>query len=268
MTTLLIVYLFVIGLCFGSMALVVVDRLKIGKDWVRGRSICTNCKRTLHPIDLIPLVSWLSTRGRCRYCHTSLSVAYPLVELGVGVAFALSYVSWPYDFSLATSKVLFIVWLLAVVLMSILFVYDFRWFKLPYKLIHPLIFLALVWAFLVINRDGLSLSIVLEHLGAVVVSAGIFQAIYTFSKGAWIGDGDIRLGVAIGLFAGNPFLAWFGLFMASLVGLVFSLPRIRKSSSKLQLKIPFGPALLVGLFVTVLYGQRIIDWYSSVLLLT
>ena len=90
-------YLFFLGLIFGSFALVLADRMKQKRDWVGGRSACEFCKHTLYMHDLVPLFSWLSTGGKCRYCKKKLSFSYPLTELGLGLAFAGSYVWWPRD---------------------------------------------------------------------------------------------------------------------------------------------------------------------------
>lgn len=104
--------------------------------------------------------------------------------------------------------------------------------------------------------------------GAIAIGAGLFYAIYHISRGAWIGFGDVRLGVAIGLLLGTPWLAGLALFLASLFGLVVSLPLLVKGKANMKAKIPFGPLLIVGLIVAKLWGQSIIDWYiASVLLL-
>lgn len=268
MTILVGSYLFIAGLIFGSFVLAMVDRMKSGKDWVRGRSECDKCKNKLQPIDLIPLFSWLSMGGKCRYCKVKLTRIYPLTELTVGFAFLISYIFWPYELTGINSILAFAIWLCAVVLMSGLFLFDVRWFLLPNKLVRPLIALGLVWATLDIFKQGLSSSILIDYGLAIAVSAGLFLLMFVISKGAWIGDGDIRLGVAIGLFVGGPLEAWLVIFLASVLGVVFSLPLVFKSkkSKRLKLKIPFGPMLIIALYITVLFGTEIIDWYKATIL--
>lgn len=258
-------YIFVIGLACGSFALAMVDRMKSGRDWVRGRSECDMCKKKLQVIDLIPVVSWVSSRGKCRYCGKKLSVIYPLTELAVGLAFVLSYIYWPENLNGFSAISMFIIWLVAIVMMAGLFLFDIRWFILPNKLVKPLIGLGVVWAVIDISNKGLSIGIILNYLLAIAVGAGIFWLLYTFSKGKWIGDGDIRLGIAIGLFTGSLLEAWFTLFMASVIGIIVSLPLILKTkkSKRLKLKIPFGPLLIVALYITVLFGESIIEWYKT-----
>ena len=256
-------YLFFIGLCFGSFALAMVDRMKSGKDWVKGRSQCDNCERVLQPKDLVPLFSWLSTRGRCRYCKKKLSATYPLTELFSGVAFLLSYLYWPFTLSDFVSIAMFVLWLCAIIVMVALFLFDIRWFLLPNKLVRPLIGLGILWMTLDIINQGLSASIVINYVLAVLVGAGVFLLLFVMSKGKWIGDGDIRLGVAIGLFAGSPLEAWFCIFLASVIGVLASIPLVLKTkkNKRLKLKIPFGPVLIIALYLTVLFGSQIIDWY-------
>jgi len=263
MNTLVAIYLFLLGLAFGSFALVLVDRMKRGTDWVVGRSHCDSCKHRLEVKDLVPLLSWLSAGGKCRYCGVALSVAYPLTELLMGISFAFSYVFWPYQLNDGLSVLALVVWLLALVLMGALVVYDLRWFMLPNKLVYPLISAGVVWAAIDILQNGLSVSILVEYALAIAVGAGVFWLLYILSKGKWIGDGDIRLGVAIGLFSGSALGSWLVVFIASVAGVVVSVPLMLRTSKpkRMKLKIPFGPMLIFGLIVVVLFGSEFLDWY-------
>jgi leader peptidase (prepilin peptidase) / N-methyltransferase len=259
------IYLFLLGLVFGSFVLAVVDRMKSGRDWVKGRSECESCKHVLRPVDLVPVFSWLSTGGKCRYCRQKLSAVYPLTEISVGISFLFSYIFWPVGLVDFYTTAMFVVWLSAVVAMAGLFLFDMRWYLLPNKLIRPLIVFGLVWAVLDVLNRGMTIGIIFEYVSAVIVGAGVFLILYVISKGKWIGDGDIRLGVAIGLFTGNPFEAWLVIFIASMLGLIASIPTIVKLKKKrrLNIKIPFGPVLILGLYITVMFGAQIIEWYKT-----
>lgn len=263
-------YIFIIGLAFGSFALAMVDRMKAKKDWVRGRSKCDHCGHKLSPVDLVPICSWLSQNGKCRYCKKKLSSFYPLVELGTGLAFLMSYTFIPYELT-GSSFVLLGLWLFALILMSALVVFDLRWYLLPNKLIYPLITVSLlhrVAAFFV-NGEVFS-DAVLSTTASLLIGSGLFWALHRISKGKWIGDGDYRLGVAIALFLVDPLLTWLALFAASVFGLLVMLPMIihskGSSKSKLKLKIPFGPFLIMGLYFSYLFGDKLIDWYLSTFL--
>jgi leader peptidase (prepilin peptidase)/N-methyltransferase len=243
-----------------------VDRMNAGKDWVKGRSSCDNCKHILQPVDLVPLFSWLSQKGKCRYCYKKLSLSYPLVELTTGFAFLASWLFLPYNLT-GSGVILLALWLIGTVVMMGLAVFDFRWYLLPNKLVYPLIALAGLHRIVEMSssQDALWRSLV-STLLALLVSAGVFWILHVSSKGKWIGDGDVRLAVAMALFLGGPAEVWLAIFVASVSGVIISLPQIKKSKKALKMKLPFGPLLLFGLYFSYLFGSSIIDWYSRTFL--
>ena len=101
--------------------------------------------------------------------------------------------------------------------------------------------------------------------GAVVIF-GLFWGLYQISGGSWIGGGDVKLAIALGLLAGTPFRALTVIFIASLAGTLASIPQLVKSKEGLMRRIPFGPALLFATFVVVLYGDRLAAWYQGLTL--
>jgi len=268
MSILLGIYSFVVGTAFGSFALAMADRMKKGEDWVRGRSKCDHCGHKLSSRDLVPIFSWLSQKGKCRYCRKKLSIFYPLVELGTGLAFLGSYIFAPYELT-GLSSVMFVLWLLGLVIMAGLVVFDLRWYLLPNKLVYPLIAVAAthrIIAFFAFNE--VFSEVVLPTLLSLLIGSGLFWALHKISKGKWIGDGDYRLGFAIALFLADPLTTWLSLFAASVFGLMIMLPMLfrGKSKKKLKIKIPFGPFLILGLYFSYLFGERLIDWYINTFL--
>lgn len=267
MVTIITVYLFALGLTFGSFALVVADRTIRKKDWVKGRSSCDSCHKKLSPIDLVPLFSWLSTGGKCRYCKVRLSRMYPIVELTLGLAFAGSYLKMHDSLQGTESNVLFVLWLLGLVFMTVLFVIDAKTMTLPYKFLFPLIGVAAVYSAVGIITASDSMSIFLQVLGSVAVGAGVFAILFAVSGGKWIGDSDVLFGIVIGLYLGKPFEAWLAIIIACLAGLLYALLfTMTKQKSLHHAKIPFGPFLIVGLYITFLFGAQIIDWYLETVL--
>jgi prepilin signal peptidase PulO-like enzyme (type II secretory pathway) len=265
MNTLTAIFMFGIGLCFGSFALATAWRIRKKRDFVKDTSECEQCGHKLGANDLVPLFSWLLLKGRCRYCKKATSKLLPLSELFGGLVFAASYVYWPQELTGTATILQYIVWLAACVLLFILFFYDLQWYLLPNKVMYPLWGIGAVYAVLTLVNDS-HVSLLLL-VGAVAIGAGLFYAIYNISSGAWIGFGDVRLGVAIGLLLGTPWLAGLALFLASLFGLVVSLPLLVKGKAGMKAKIPFGPLLILGLLVAKLWGQGIIDWYTASILL-
>jgi prepilin signal peptidase PulO-like enzyme (type II secretory pathway) len=208
-------------------------------------------------------MSWLLLRGKCRYCKTRIPDS-PLVELFTGLLFAISYVSWPYSFD-GTGLFRFILWLAFLVGFAALAVYDFRWFLLPDKIVFPLTGLAVVQV-AVISIWSHNLSALWEPAAGAAVIFGIFWILYQVSKGNWIGGGDVKLAIVIGLLAGTPLRALTVIFFASLAGTIASIPQLVKGKQGLVKRIPFGPSLLLATVIVVLYGTRITTWYQGLVL--
>ena len=254
--------LIVLGLCLGSFVNAFVWRLHEGRDWVKERSECPSCHHVLAPRDLIPVLSWLSLRGKCRYCHKPIPDS-PLVELLVPLLFALSYLYWPLTLT-GVGLFQFVVWLACVLLFVILAVYDLRWYLLPDKVVWPLTGLAVVWVAgtFAYTRDIQTL--IGSALGVGIVS-GLFYALHKMSKGKWIGFGDVKLGISLGLLAGGAVEACMLLFFASFIGVLISAPLVAAGKAGRKTKLPFGPLLIAGAFIVQLFGARILDWYMALL---
>jgi len=230
---------------------------------VKGRSMCPECEHELGPLDLIPVLSWLWLRGKCRYCKVRIPDS-PIVELVTGLLFAISYATWPYDFH-GVGLFRFVVWLAFLVGFMALAVYDIRWFLLPDKIVFPLTGLAIVQV-LVITVWSRELSTLWEPAAGAAVIFGLFWILYQVSKGNWIGGGDVKLAIVLGLLAGTPLRALTVIFFASLVGMVASIPQLLKGKEGFSQRIPFGPALLLATVIVVLYCGHIANWYQSLVL--
>lgn len=276
------VILAVFGLIFGSFANALVWRLheqaeltespkgkrqKAGEgegpserelSMLHGRSMCSNCHHELAPKDLVPLFSWLWLRGRCRYCHQPIQDS-PWLEVVLPLSFIVSYLAWPLPVR-GIDLLQFIVWLGFLVAFIALAAYDLRWFILPNRIVYPLIVLAVLDVVLIAvlshNLHGL-----LNAVLAAVVIAGGFYALFQLSGGSWIGGGDVKLAVVLGLWAGTPLKALLLIFLSSLIGLLVSVPILAHDRQGMKARIPFGPFLLAATFVVVLVGDRLVHWY-------
>lgn len=279
LSIMLIAILTVFGLAFGSFVNALVWRLhqqslskkkRIASDAElsisRGRSMCPHCKHMLAWYDLLPVISWLSLGGRCRYCKESIGWQYPLVELLTAVLFVVSYIFWPYQLSTINYQILFIAWLVALVGFVALIVYDLRWMLLPNKIVFPLTGLGVFSVLLRAMDSDKPWQVIALSLGGLMVAGGIFYIIFQVSNGSWIGGGDVKLGFALGLFLGSPVLALLMLFFASLLGLAVAIPGIITKKSKLSSKLPFGPFLISATIIVMLFGNRILDWYFGAFL--
>lgn len=246
--------LFIYGLIIGSFLNALVWRLRKKRDWVKERSECTHCHHVLAAKDLVPVLSWVMLRGKCRYCHKKIDDS-PLSELGLGLLFAGSYLWWPYTFSTPAGIGLFILWLVILAVFMVLCIYDFKWFLLPDTFTYGLIPLALIFVILrtLVSHDY---SILNSLVGGAVLF-GIFYALYQFSKGKWIGGGDVKIAFPLGLLAGSFGAAFVLIFVSSLLGTIFALPLIIKKKQIAHLTVPYGPFLILATVLTVLFYSYI-----------
>jgi prepilin signal peptidase PulO-like enzyme (type II secretory pathway) len=225
------------------------------------RSRCLECGHRLHWFDLIPLISWVSTGGRCRYCKKSIGRFEPLMELGTALLFVLAYHFWAISY--ATSWPLLVAWVVTIVLMMILLAYDAKWFLLPNRVMFVLIGVSLLISGWNIVHSLDPMSAFLSTLGAIVILSGLYLLIWVISKGAWVGFGDVKLGLALGLLLGDWQLAFLALFLANLLGVIAIMPGLLSKKISRGTHIPFGPFLIAGFFIALFFGHQIIGWYIS-----
>jgi prepilin signal peptidase PulO-like enzyme (type II secretory pathway) len=265
--------LFLFGLTFGSFVNALVWRLrqqsknKKAKKYLsitKGRSQCVHCGHTLAAQDLIPVFSWLSLRGRCRYCKKPISAQYPAVELLTASLFVLSYSFWPYDVQ-GLYVAAFITWLVVIVVLVALLVYDARWMILPNQLVAIASGLAVALVVLLGIAGGRPGGVVVAAVSAGLLFS-LFYGLFQASKGKWIGGGDVKLAPALGLIAGTPAKTALLIFIASVIGTCISLPMLYSNKLKKNSQIPFGPLLIVAAIIVFLFGDALINWYTSTIL--
>lgn len=261
----IIAILAVVGLILGSFVNALVWRMHEGLSVAHGRSMCPHCKHTLSAADLVPVLSWLMLRGKCRYCKKPISPQYPLVELATAALFVASYIWWPEAFS-NPQKAIFVLWLAILIGLVALAVYDIKWFLLPNKLIYPLAILAAAQAVVAIANSSAPLTALLNTVLGVIVGGGIFYALFQVSGGKWIGGGDVKLGALLGLIVATPGRAVLFIFFGSLLGSLVSVPMVARGSLKRTSVIPFGPFLIIGGIATVLFGADVLNWYQQTFL--
>ncbi|TWP15504.1 prepilin peptidase [TM7 phylum sp. oral taxon 353] len=240
---------------------------KVSKD----RSRCLSCGHVLAWYDLIPLVSWLSLRGKCRYCKKFIGWTEFLLEVGMAALFALSVVLWPMPLASFWQILTLVLWLAALVLLAILFVYDLKWLLLPDIVNIPFIVLGAVFAGIKLCLASDVTSALTSLLGAVFVLSGIYLLLYLFSKAhygedkTWVGFGDVKLGLGLSLFLGNWLLAFAALFAANLIGTILVLPSMLTGKLRGNSRISFGPLLIAGFLIVWLFSESILNWYQFIL---
>ena len=247
------VAIFIIGLMFGSFASLVIYRLhKKEKGIWLGRSRCPKCRHKLGVKDLIPIISIFSSKFECRYCKQPISIVYLFLELIMGGMFVLTALL------VGSCKPILIFYLLVVFAFVVLAFYDFLHKEIPDEIVLP----AFVVSFLVLWLNG---TYPITNLAIGVGIPVVFFGILFFgSKGKWLGGGDIRIGAFMGALLGWPFIL-LGLFLGYLTGAVFSLIGLLSKRLTRKSQIPFAPFLLIGTYITMFWGQSIVNWYLSVL---
>lgn len=230
------------------------------------RSVCLHCGHQLHWYDLLPILSWMSLGGKCRYCKVKIGWTEPALEIGMAVFFVASYIFWPYPLDSFFALLHFAIWLVAGVGLATLFVYDMRWYLLPNNVVFPLIGLGLLNAFIVLADRQFSLPQVANVLYSCAILSGLYYFIYVISKHQWVGFGDVKLGLVLALLLVDFQLSVLALFLANLVGTIVYLPLMVRGRIKGQTHIPFGPLLITGWFISGLFGANIIAWYMTITL--
>lgn len=255
----IVVIIFILGLLVGSFLNVVVYRIHRAETFVKGFSKCLFCGHRLYAKDLIPLFSYIFLKGRCRYCKQKFSKQYFLVELSTALAFSLIIINLLPGFQLANLTALLFLqilyYLVITAFLVVIFVYDLKYYLILDKIIIPAVLFAIACSFF-LGHDMLNLFL------AAFIGGGFFLLQFVVSKGKWIGGGDIRLGFLMGIILGWPHILT-GLFVAYLLGSIISLGLLLFGNKSWTDKVPFGTFLTLATFITMLYGQNLVNYYLS-----
>jgi leader peptidase (prepilin peptidase)/N-methyltransferase len=288
-----------LGLAVGSFINVLTLRWKPAEEnrllkIIQGRSHCLHCGQTLKWFEVIPLLSFVFLRGRCRHCRIKLSWQYPLVEGLTGVVFiglmwrilrfnffAYQLFSDPRTNFWVVATIL--IWFFYAAVLIALSVIDLRHYLLPDKIIFPAMGIALLAN---LGFYGLSISsgffpkaglnflgpyadLINGHfniltsaiLGVLVLSAFLFL-IYILSRGRAMGLGDVKLAALIGLMLGLA-SGIAALIIAFIIGAVVSLAIVLVRKKKLKDAVPFGPFLTLGVLSVIFLGETLLNFYCS-----
>ena len=247
-------FIFIFGLAIGSFCNVVIYRLANGGSIAVDRSRCPHCGHVLSWYELIPLISFALQGGKCRQCHAAISWQYPLVEAAAGFLFVYIYSFLPAYYHGWEMGYLFFVFSALL----IIFVFDLKYYIIPNVVVYPLIGVALLHMVF-----GGSFFTPLYPVVSALAVSGFFLALYLVSRGTWIGFGDVKYGIFMGLFLGFPLIA-VGWFFSYVLGAVIGGILIILKRKGLKNEIPFGPFLIAGTSVAYFFGSDIIQWYLNI----
>lgn len=238
--------IFLFGIVVGSFLNVCIYRIPNKEDMISKRSHCMACGNVLEWYELIPIVSFLLQRGKCRNCHEKLSVQYPMVELGNGLLWGMLYLI--YGFNL--NCVLYMLCVSALIVISCI---DIKTYEIPIGLN------VFIFVLGVIGTVG-NLAHWEEYVIGFFAVSGFFMILYIATKGRAMGGGDIKLMAAAGLLLG-----WKKILLAMVIGCVVGavfhslLMKIRQKDRQLA----FGPYLSIGIISAMLCGEQMISWYVN-----
>ena len=236
----------IFGLVLGSFYNVVGLRVPKGESIVNPPSHCTSCGKRLTAFELIPVLSYLIQRGKCKGCGVKVSPIYCFTEIVTALLFALCYVKFGFTAELAVA-------LLFVSLLVIINVSDIAYMLIPNKIL--LFFLP----FLIIARIISPLEPWWDSLLGAVIGFSVLLLIAVVSKGG-MGGGDIKLFFLIGLVLGTIHTL-LTLFLASVVGMIVGIIVLKVRGQGRKTPVPFGPSIAVGALLAYFYGEQLIEWY-------
>ena len=256
-TTLVLIACIVMGLLVGSFLTVVVDRVPRGGSVVHPPSACGSCGNRLTAPDLVPIVSWLVLRGKCRHCGASIGPEPLIIEIAnasIFVAFGLKFGADPVlpAFCIMGAALVALVWI------------DLHEFRLPREITYTAIALStpVIVVAAIVNDEP-------ERIWQAALGAGIALAImgliYIASRGG-MGDGDVRLAPLLGMHLGylTPGIVPVGLFFGFLIGAVVGVLAMAIGKAGRKTALPFGPFLAAGTVLAVFVGQSFVDviWHG------
>lgn len=259
-----IILAFIFGTAIGSFLNVLIWRLPQEKS-VGGRSFCPSCKHKLAWHDLIPVLSFMVARGRCRYCSKPISLRYPLIEVVTGFLFTLSLFLFP------VTDLVSAVWVvraaIIVAICVVVFVIDLEHYLILDRVVYPgmAIILALTIAYDL--SAGLPLSFFfVSHtfnslLGAVAAFIP-FWFLWFVSKGKWMGFGDVKFVAFMGLALGWQSML-VALFAAFTLGAIVGLALMATGKKQFSSKIPFGTFLAFATVTSLFFGNQLWQAYWS-----
>lgn len=239
---------FVFGAVIGSFLNVVIYRLPLGISVAKGRSFCPNCHKTLKPHHMVPILSWFFLKGRCGFCKEPISKRYPLVEALGGLVALLPFVAMGFTaHSLVAAAA-------GLVFLALAFV-DWDTMTVPYSLLIALAITAIAGIF---SNPGFSW--VSSLIGVFAVSLPLL--IITIIVPGAFGGGDILFMAVVGFLLGWQ-LILVGAFLGIVFGGAYGVCLLLRSKENRKKHFPFLPFLAAGVYIALLWGQDILNWYLS-----
>ncbi len=236
-----------LGLLIGSFLNVCIYRIPENKSISYPPSHCLKCKTRLRPMDLIPVFSYLFTKGKCRYCGEKISPQYPIVEMISGIIYLLLFLKFG-------QTIFFIKYAILASLLIVIAFIDLKHQIIPDGLIILGFIIGFIFNILITPRTSF-----IQGIMGLLIGGGLFLIIAVVTNGA-MGGGDIKLMGVLGFALGWKYILLIA-FLSFVIGALISIFLLIFKIKGRKDYIPFGPFISISAFITMLYGTKIISWY-------
>lgn len=244
--------IFLFGLIIGSFLNVCIFRIEKEESVSFPPSHCTSCNHRLNGKDLIPVLSFIILKGKCRYCNEKISLQYPIIEIVNAIFYLLIFNK--YGLSPYTIKF--------CILASLLIVIGVIDYKTQYVYRSTTVFGGIIAVIFIINEYFFYKSEVINLILGGIIGFLIIGLIVFTTKG--MGEGDIEIAIICGLFIGIKYIL-LSLFLAIIIGGIVGIIILTLNLKKLKDRIAFGPFIAIGVLISILYGEKIIEIYMKLL---
>lgn len=242
----------ILGLVIGSFLNVCIYRIPVEESIAFPPSHCGKCQHNLSPIDLVPVLSFIFLRGRCKYCNEKISIRYPLIESVNGILYLIVYLK--FGLTLIALKYCILVSLLIVIGMID---YDTQFVFTSTTIFGGIIAGIFIVIQAVVYKEG-----IIDLILGGAIGFGIIGLIVLLTKG--MGEGDIEIATVCGLFLGIKGIL-LGLFLAIILGGIVGIIILALKLKKAKEKIAFGPCIAIGSLISMLWGVEILKLYWKLL---
>ena len=256
MESIFAIYIFILGLLIGSFLNVCIYRIPRGESIAYPPSHCTSCGNKIKYYDLIPVLSWIFLRGKCRKCNEKISSRYALIELTTAILFLLTY--FEYGVSIYLLKFLILIPFLIVIAM------------IDYDTMD--VYTTTTWCAIAMGIVLLGVNFYLGepvdiYIYGAILGAGTITLIILLSKlilgSEGMGWGDAEICGLCGLFLGLK-LTIVMMFFSFIIGGVIGVYLLWFKKKSGRSEMPFGPSIIISALLIMIWGDRILNWYLAI----
>ena len=254
---------FALGSSLGSFVGLLAQRVPKGMSIIKPNSHCNKCKKSIKLYDNIPVLSWIILGGKCRYCKAPIGTFSLLLEIAGGLGYMLTYLQYGNRFE---NLPIFLALIVLIFLFLIIAAIDYETHDI-YNI--TLIIFALISVFIFAYRITVLDSNAWSYIGGAIFGFIFFCSVklisQTILKQDALGAGDVYLvgiaGLILGIF---PLL--ISIIIATLLGSIIELVKIKTAKTSGESEIAFGPYLLFGIAIMAIYGEVFMNFYWEVML--